>query len=60
LEIYEAAFDNLYRRQTTVDDVNLLTLFGAFAFENKLEEQKAKLSGVWKGEATIIQEHCVV
>ncbi len=44
---YEEAFDALYKRQTTAADVNLMTLYAAFASEQQLDTA-AKLKDVWK------------
>ena len=46
-KVYDAAFESLYNRQPHVGDVNLMTLYGAFASEHGLDTA-AKLKDVWK------------
>ncbi len=46
-KVYDAAFEALYKRQANAGDVNLMTLYGAFASERELDTA-AKLKDVWK------------
>jgi hypothetical protein len=46
-KVYDAAFAELYKRQANAGDVNLMTLYGAFASERQVDTA-AKLKDVWK------------